>query len=280
MRLFDLEEEYSDFIKNVNSIQDLRKERDSIINFIKNSEDYKIENNNKFCLENNSIVNSVRKGDIYNSDYVGKTYFTIDLKNANFVGLKQMMKNYELLKDIKSYKQLLEKLECKYIKDNWKMSRQFIFGNLNPKRISKHQLEILERLIHFVGIKIEDIVSINSDEIILKYNNFSSNMIGKVEDFERQLSKELNIEDKIFQIDTFTLYYIDKLKCYLKKYDSSSKFNIKDFKCLNSLFTSLVQRQLKRQYIQESDLIFNHEGIKCKMIDYPIFTIEEIYALF
>lgn len=191
-----------------------------------------------------------------------KKYLSIDINLANWVVLKKY--DPQFLNELgNSYVDLLQKFDVDPIFYNSKQFRQYIFGNLNPKRQTKAQRVIIEELIQYLQKYNLEIIRIKPDEVIYKFDDF----------FEiKPIIEELNIvkfKYKIYTIQRFedfrvnTFYDIlgnkthtdlsgcngHKYFIYLKKYIFNQPLDIRDL-----------------YFRQDGDLaIWNVEGLKLEL---------------
>lgn len=102
-----------------------------------------------------------------NFEYLdGKKYLSIDIKKANWISLK----NYdpEFLNELgNSYEDLLRKFDMPEIFNYSKQFRQFIFGNLNPKKQCRIQRNIIENEVINILDKFKlEVACVKNDEVI------------------------------------------------------------------------------------------------------------------
>ena len=102
----------------------------------------------------------------------GKKYLSIDINSANWVVLKKY--DPPFLNELgKTYNGLLEKFNIHPVFWNSKQFRQYIFGNLNPKKQIKAQRVIIEELIQSISQYSNlKILCTKSDEVIYQFDDF------------------------------------------------------------------------------------------------------------
>ena len=99
-----------------------------------------------------------------------KKYLSIDLTQANW----QALKKYDEFNGLgNSYSDFLRKFDFPEIFIHSKFLRQFIYGNLNPKKQQKIQRHMIQTdVIDVIGDKIQ-IAWVKNDEVVYSYNNLS-----------------------------------------------------------------------------------------------------------
>jgi hypothetical protein len=132
-----------------------------IIAYIKDTRTY-----SEMCLEN-FIKDYPSKNIEYKEDTF---YLSIDINTANWLAIKK----YEppFLKELgETYNDLLDRFEVHESLKRSKQFRQYIFGNLNPRKQVRVQRSIIEDFItkyNHIGL---DISGIKQDEVIYTFNN-------------------------------------------------------------------------------------------------------------
>lgn len=171
----------------------------------------------------------------------GKKYISIDLRKANWLSIKKY--DPEFLNELgSSYDEFLDKFNVPEVIKLSKSFRQFIFGNINPKRQIRVQRQMIQEVIDDIGnsLKIE---CIRHDEVIYSFNDFSDIMttysayngsdnynvkiytIDRVEDFKIETHYDIkgNQVGKNMVGCNGNLYFIN-----LKKYITFEELDIRD----------------------------------------------------
>lgn len=191
-----------------------------------------------------------------------KKYLSIDINLANW----QVLKKYdpEFVNELgASYLELLKRFDIHPVFFQSKQFRQYIFGNLNPKRQSKAQRVIVEELIQSLPTSNLEIVGIKPDEVIFTFDNFS-----QIQPILEQLDYQ-KFKTKIFTIKRYDDFRVNqffdnlgnplhkdlsgcnghKYFIYLKKYIFNEPLDIRDL-----------------YFRQDGDLaIWNVEGLKIEL---------------
>jgi hypothetical protein len=172
-----------------------------------------------------------------------KKYLSIDMRKANWTVLKKYDPPFanELPN---TYDELLDRFGMPEVFKRSKSLRQYIFGNINPRKQSKAQRVVIQELIDgfskLEGLKVE---CIKSDEVIYSYTDIEylkENVLSKIDTsrFKTKLFKNVKIED--FRIDsimdeTEQVLYKEMVGCngnrfflLLKKYIFEEKLDIRD----------------------------------------------------
>jgi hypothetical protein len=172
----------------------------------------------------------------------GDKYLSIDINLANWVVLKKY--DPEFLNELgDTYQSLLEKFDVHPIFFNSKQFRQYIFGNLNPKKQIKAQRVIIEDLIKSISNYSKlNIFCIKHDEVIYKFTDYNDvrNIISPLDQdlFKYKIFTVKRCED--FRInnfyDEFGNFISNELSgcngnkyfIYLKKYILNEPLDIRD----------------------------------------------------
>ena len=136
---------------------------------------------------------NIPTGDIYNHENAGKSFISIDLKNAAFQAMKTwdrlygVKQGYLIGSYINTYKEFVEYIVLKsglYVSrgeliDNvvieyvskCKSLRQVILGKTNPKRIMHIEKSIMQTIITMIRESLDILpVRFNNDEVVYEYN--------------------------------------------------------------------------------------------------------------
>ena len=223
----DAEEKYGD-------LYEYRfKKANEIIEYLKNTRAY-----NELIYDNLLPDYPTTKNFEYSES---KKYISIDIRKANWVVLKKY--DPEFAPELgSSYEDFISKFDVPEIFNHSKQLRQFIFGNINPKRQMKAQRvivqEILEKYFH---LNLET-ACVKNDEVIYAFDDISQvTEILQTIDNDRFKTKLFSVERiKDFRINTYLSEQGDKLYkemvgcngnlffLYLKKYILEETLDIRD----------------------------------------------------
>ena len=219
-KLFDLNvPSYLDFdyYKNLYSRLDRWKNMDELISLYKEAEE-QIEDIYKYRLEKTEeIINFIKTTRAFNDlnddtmipdlptnknfEYSeGVKYLSIDIKMANWESLKKYDPSFvNELGD--TYSDLLNKFNVPEVFHRSKQLRQYIFGNLNPKRQIKAQRVMIEDLMNGLSRYNLKVECIKTDEVIYSFEN-----IAEIVDIL------LGFDDDIFKCKVFTVKRIEDFR--------------------------------------------------------------------
>ena len=179
----------------------------------------------------------------------GVNYLSIDLKMANW----QAMKKYDpsFINELgDTYSEFLNKFGVPEVFHKSKHFRQYIFGNLNPKKQIKAQrvmIEDIKNAMSKYGLKIE---CIKHDEIIYSFE--------KIEDV-REIIEGLDGED--FTITAFTIKKVENFRInqYLCK-DSGEILHSEPVGCNGHKFFMYLKKYIFNEPYDIRDLYFRIDG--------------------
>jgi hypothetical protein len=219
-KLFDLNvPSYVDFdyYKNIYARLDRWKNMDELISLYEKAEE-QIEDIYKYRLEKTEeIINFIKTTRAFNDlnddtmipdlptnknfEYSeGVKYLSIDIKMANWESLKKYDPSFvNELGD--TYSDLLNKFNVPEVFHRSKQLRQYIFGNLNPKRQIKAQRVMVEDLMNGLSRYNLKVECIKTDEVVYSFEN-----IADIADIL------LNFDDSIFRCKVFTVRRIDNFR--------------------------------------------------------------------
>jgi hypothetical protein len=296
MGKYDLWESFVDFYnKNFNDKEDYftyyNDLKDNIINYIKNSDTYKLLNNEKTNIaklfELPDRVKNLSQKNVYNKDNVGKYFLSIDMKKANYSALVSFGKMYNVPfvnDDIGySYEKFMSLFTPYEYFAKSKYIRQVVFGNCNPKRqiAFEHYLMsiFLEGLYANNILSEEDkdtyVYSLNSDEIIICTEN-----INLYTDINKWIKKNEGLGfNPPLRLEFFKLKKISGTEAYLKRIFKTEDIFDRDFnnieiKCMNPIEAPFIYRFLNNESVSLNDRVFLHEGKKAILMDIPEIFLE------
>ena len=228
------EEKYDD-------LHSLRMQKaDEIIKFLQTTRAY-----NELNLDNLIPDLPITKNFQYSEE---KFYFSVDMKSANW----QVLKSYdpEFLNELgESYSDLLDKFNVPEVFKHSKQFRQYIFGNINPKRQIRAQRIVIQKLIdqfNTTGLEIE---ILKSDEVIWSFNDW--NLV-------REIVEKLDLDKfkwKIFKVTRVDDFRINNY------FDTSGEFISKELVgCNGNLFFYFLKKYIFEDPLDIRDLYFRSDG--------------------
>lgn len=219
-KLFDLNvPSYVDFdyYKNLYARLDRWKNMDELISLYEKAEE-QIEDIYKYRLEKTEeIINFIKTTRAFNDlnddtmipdlptnknfEYSeGVKYLSIDIKMANWESLKKYDPSFvNELGD--SYSDLLNKFDVPEVFHRSKQLRQYIFGNLNPKRQIKSQRVMIEDLMNGLSRYNLKLECVKTDEVIYSFEN-----LAQIADIL------LGFDDDMFKCKVFTVKRIEDFR--------------------------------------------------------------------
>lgn len=257
--VFDSKRSYDVFMKEVEKLggeelflKSYYDIRDAIISDIKKNEAFILFNNDK--LSKFDVEVNITKDDVYQPIYNGKTFFSIDLKKANFHSMKYY--NSEIFGGATSYEEWISRYtDSQYMKES-KYLRQVIFGNLNPKKQVKIEKYIISKYLEAVlkVIPLEYVRNASHDElVVLSPENFDHTLL------EKEVEKMGNELGVFARVEMFKL---------IKQGESNELGYVKEsltgdkpiFKGVPGIFMPQAFKHYFGLPVEEKDLVFYHEG--------------------
>ena len=208
-----------------------------IIGFIKTTNAY-----NELCYDNNLIDLPTNKSFTYEE---GVKYVSVDLKSANWVSLKK----YDQLNELGgSYQEFLHRFGLPEVFVHSKYLRQFIFGNVNPKKQQKVQRNIIQEVVR----EFQDHFHIECDKndvVIFRVNNF---------DDASQISNSIDSDKykiKLFTVDRVEDFRVDTV------YDISGNPLRKEMASVSGQqFYLKLKQYITGESLDIRDLYFKSDG--------------------
>lgn len=179
----------------------------------------------------------------------GVNYLSIDLKMANW----QAMKKYDpsFVNELgEEYSDLLNKFDVPEVFHRSKHFRQYIFGNLNPKRQIKMQRVLVQDIYNALSKYNLKVEFIKNDEIIYSFE--------KIEDV-REIIEGLDGED--FTVRAFTIKRVENFRInqYLCK-DSGEILHSEPVGCNGHKFFMYLKKYIFNEPYDIRDLYFRMDG--------------------
>lgn len=235
--------------------------KDSVINRVINLgilEDINELNMEEYEVKLNSEVKNLGKT-LDNQNLNNERLISIDMKQANFNTIKKFSKGKvkeECYEDWVS--DLVDAEHFKYRKD----VRQVIFGNINPKRVTKLQKNNIFKFVNLVQetlMKPMEVYVLNSDEVIFYYTPELNKLLDNK---LKQLSEELGYP---LTKEVFDYKYLGRKNFgYVKEILEGDKVKELKFTHVNKMYFAQAYKTYLGEEINDKDLMFelNKEVVK------------------
>lgn len=176
----------------------------------------------------------------------GINYLSIDIKSANFSALKR----YDVpLNELgENYFDFISKFNVPNVFIHSKYLRQFIFGNLNPKKIVKVQRNMIQEIVRKYQDHLQ-VEGVKSDEVIFSFKNFSeiSSIFNEID------KSKYNV--KIFSINRVEDFRIDNI------YDIDGNLYHREMMGVDgNLFYLKLKEYITKEPLDVKDLYFKING--------------------
>ena len=233
---------YEESEMEISDAYEFRKNKSQeIIEFIKGTNAY-----NELCYDKNLIDYPTAKSIEYLEEI---KYLSIDLRSANWVALKHYDPAHinELGND---YIDFLSKFNLPKVFLHSKYLRQFIFGNVNPKRLIKVQRHLIQEMVRKYQDKLQ-VEGVRNDEVIFSFKDFS-----EIKDIYNQIDHD-KYKTKIFTIDRVEDFRIDNL------YDIDGNLVHREMMGVDgTLFYIKLKEYITGEELDIRDLYFKSNGRK------------------
>jgi len=267
-----------DLFKNEYSLIKFRSEIRNIEKKIK--EDIrKNESFNRLIIHRHALPTNLVNNDLFVYDNIGKTFLSIDIKQANFSVL-----NYKCptLFNGQSWQEYITKFtKSKFIAES-KFFRELILGSIGFQKVSNIiQAQIIEA-IHLIVTQDFNlkIVMKRGDEVVYE---IGADLLADV-DFGIKINKLYETISsqqygKIFHLQVFKLENMGNKPYFIKKFiwNSSNIGSVNEqlryhieFKCIPKKFIIQALRKYLNQPVKNEELYFIDDGVLAKY-EYPIF---------
>lgn len=177
----------------------------------------------------------------------GKKYVSIDLKMANW----QVLKKYDpdFLNELgDTYSDLLNKFNIHPIFHKSKHFRQYIFGNVNPKRQVRAQRVMIQDLINALSNHNLKVEFIKWDEVIYSYDNV--NQIKFLEE----------IDSDLFRVKLFSVKLVDDFRIHTYYDFSDNEIDSEIVGCNGHKYFILLKKWILNEPLDIRDLYFRNDG--------------------
>ena len=216
------------------------KKSNEIINYLKSTRAY-----NELQDDNLLPDLPTTKNFEYSED---KKYISIDIKKANWAALKKY--DPEFAPELgDSYEDFIAKFDVPEIFNHSKQLRQYIFGNINPKRQGKAQRVITQSILNKYNHLNLDIACIKNDEVIYSFESFD-----QIEEILTSVDKE------IFKIKLFTVKRVQDFRINTFLSESGEKLYKEMVGCNGNQFFMNLKNYIFEEPLDIRDLYFRMDG--------------------
>ncbi len=216
------------------------KKSNEIINYLKSTRAY-----NELQDDNLIPDYPTTKNFEYSED---KKYISIDIKKANWIVLKKY--DPEFAPELgDSYEDFIAKFDVPEIFNHSKQLRQYIFGNINPKRQGKAQRVITQSILNKYNHLNLEIACIKNDEVIYSFESFD-----QIEEILTTVDRE------IFKIKLFTVKRVKDFRINTFLSESGAELYKEMVGCNGNQFFMNLKNHIFEEPLDIRDLYFRIDG--------------------
>lgn len=175
-------------------------------------------------------------------------YLSVDIKKANWYVLKKY--DPEFLNELgDSYEDFMNKFNIHEIFHHSKQFRQFIFGNINPKRQGKAQRLVVQSVLDkYKNLDLE-VACIKNDEIIYVFDDFS------------QITEVLETIDKnIFKTKIFKVSRVEDFRINSYLTSEGNLLHKELVGCNGNRYFICLKKYIFNEPLDVRDLLFKMDG--------------------
>ena len=216
------------------------KKSNEIIEYLKNTRAY-----NELQDDNLLPDLPTTKNFEYSED---KKYISIDINKANWVVLKKY--DPEFAPELgNSYEDFISKFDVPEIFNHSKQLRQYIFGNINPKKQGKAQRVVTQSILNKYNHLNLDIACIKNDEVIYSFESFN-----QIEEILTSVDRE------IFKIKLFTVKRVQNFRINTFLSESGEELYKEMVGCNGNQFFMNLKNHIFEEPLDIRDLYFRMDG--------------------
>ena len=216
------------------------KKSNEIIEYLKNTRAY-----NELQDDNLLPELPTTKNFEYSED---KKYISIDIKKANWIVIKKY--DPEFAPELgDSYEDFISKFDVPEIFNHSKQLRQYIFGNINPKKQGKAQRVVTQSILNKYNHLNLDIACIKNDEVIYSFESFN-----QIEEILTSVDRE------IFKIKLFTVKRVQDFRINTFLSESGEELYKEMVGCNGNQFFMNLKNHIFEESLDIRDLYFRMDG--------------------
>ena len=175
-------------------------------------------------------------------------YISIDIKKANWIVLKKY--DPEFAPELgDSYEDFISKFNVPEIFNHSKQLRQYIFGNINPKKQGKAQRVVTQSILNKYNHLNLDIACIKNDEVIYSFESFN-----QIEEILTSVDRE------IFKIKLFTVKRVQDFRINTFLSESGEELYKEMVGCNGNQFFMNLKNHIFEESLDIRDLYFRMDG--------------------
>ena len=175
-------------------------------------------------------------------------YLSVDIKKANWYVLKKY--DPDFLNELgDSYEDFMNKFNIHEIFHHSKQFRQFIFGNINPKRQGKAQRLVVQSVLDkYKNLDLE-VACIKNDEVIYVFDDFS------------QITEILDTIDKnVFKTKIFKVSRVEDFRINSHLTSEGSLLHKELVGCNGNRYFICLKKYIFNEPLDVRDLLFKMDG--------------------
>ena len=177
-----------------------------------------------------------------------KKYISINIKKANWIVLKKY--DPEFAPELgDSYEDFISKFNVPEIFNHSKQLRQYIFGNINPKKQGKAQRVVTQSILNKYNHLNLDIACIKNDEVIYSFESFN-----QIEEILTSVDRE------IFKIKLFTVKRVQDFRINTFLSESGEELYKEMVGCNGNQFFMNLKNHIFEESLDIRDLYFRMNG--------------------
>ena len=212
---------------------------DEVVNFLKGTRAYNE-------LNDDNLIPDLPVNKNFEFE-MGKKYVSIDLKMANW----QVLKKYDpdFINELgDTYSDLLNKFNIHPIFHQSKHFRQYIFGNVNPKRQVRAQRVMIQDLINALSNHNLKVEFIKWDEVIYSYED-----VNKIKFLEE-------IDSDLFRVKLFSVKLVEDFRIHTYYDFSDNEIDSEIVGCNGHKYFILLKKWILNEPLDIRDLYFRNDG--------------------
>jgi hypothetical protein len=273
---FNSVELYEDFMEEVNTFDNeeeyfayYNKVKDDVINYIHTNSEYE--------AFNSRIVPDIYafpRKELYSDCNDGKTFFSIDMRRANFSTLSKLFPG--LVNNQNSWEVFLGMFTNLSHIQKSKYIRQVILGACNPRRQTDWERFLMVK----IALSIQDelnlchIISVSTDEILIESDSPDSMAVAEL---DRLIYMNCSPMFDLVKTTKFVLKKIDGfgwVKQFIQVESTDEVSDKYEFKCVSSDKFHILTKLYRGEELTDDDLVFRHNGVLAKYLTKECFKLD------